>query len=239
MDTIKIEKGKTRLIAHRGVSGLEAENTCPAFVAAGNRSYYGVETDVHVTADGRFIITHDTHTTRVTGVDLVVEETDFDRLRAMPLYQKDGATRIDLRMPSLEEYLTICGHYDKVCVLELKNPMPREAVAGILEVCRRIRSLEQMLFISFDFQNMRHIRALEPQARAQFLQQEPLTPQRLEELAENRLGLDIWYKVLTQADVEAVHARGLEVNCWTVDDPEAARALIGWGVDQITSNILE
>ena len=65
MDTIKINKGSTRLIAHRGLSGLETENSIPAFVAAGNRSYYGVETDTHVTRDGRFIILHDDSTGRV------------------------------------------------------------------------------------------------------------------------------------------------------------------------------
>lgn len=239
MDTIRINKGNTKLIAHRGLSGLEAENTCPAFVAAGNRSYFGVETDVHVTADGKFVITHDTHTTRVTGVDLVVEQTDLQTLRALPIIRKDGLQRIDQRMPTLEEYLQICRQYDKVCVLELKNPMPREAVAGILEICSRERGLENMLFISFDFENMRHIRSLSPDVAAQFLQQEALTPERLEELARYDLGLDIWYKVLTREAVEAAHARCLAVNCWTVDDPAAAEELVSWGVDQITSNILE
>ena len=43
------------MVAHRGVSKLERENTMPAFVAAGNRSYYGIETDIHITRDGRFI----------------------------------------------------------------------------------------------------------------------------------------------------------------------------------------
>ena len=51
MDTIKIKKKKVKMIAHRGLSGLERENTCSAFVAAGNRSYFGIETDVHRTAD--------------------------------------------------------------------------------------------------------------------------------------------------------------------------------------------
>ena len=42
MDTVKIIKGKTKLIAHRGLSGIETENTAAAFVAAGNRDYYGI-----------------------------------------------------------------------------------------------------------------------------------------------------------------------------------------------------
>ena len=56
MNTIKVDSGNTLMIAHRGLSGIELENTCSAFVAAGNRSYFGIETDVHVTADGQYII---------------------------------------------------------------------------------------------------------------------------------------------------------------------------------------
>ena len=60
MHTIPIaDKGQTKLIAHRGVSGLECENTAAAFVAAGNRSYFGIETDIWRTADGQFLCNHD------------------------------------------------------------------------------------------------------------------------------------------------------------------------------------
>ena len=72
MDTVKLQnKGNCEMIAHRGVSGIELENTCAAFVAAGNRSYFGIETDVHRTADGQYVIIHDDTTTRVTGQELV------------------------------------------------------------------------------------------------------------------------------------------------------------------------
>ena len=79
MDTIKLNKN-VKMIAHRGLSGLERENTYPAFVAAGNRSYYGVETDVHVTKDKKFVIIHDETTARVSqnAVDINVEENNYD-----------------------------------------------------------------------------------------------------------------------------------------------------------------
>ena len=67
MDTVKISHGNTKMIAHRGLSGIEQENTNAAFVAAGNRSYYGIETDVHRTADGQYVIIHDDTTARVTN----------------------------------------------------------------------------------------------------------------------------------------------------------------------------
>ena len=55
MNTIKINAEKKPLmVAHRGCSGLERENTNAAFVAAGNRSYWGIESDVHKTVDGKY-----------------------------------------------------------------------------------------------------------------------------------------------------------------------------------------
>ena len=39
-EPIRLHAAGTRMIAHRGLSGIERENTCAAFVAAGNRSYY-------------------------------------------------------------------------------------------------------------------------------------------------------------------------------------------------------
>ena len=53
------------------------------------------------------------------------------------------------------------------------------------------------------------------------------------------MGLDIAYPALTEDAVRALHDCGVEVNCWTVDNPEDAKRLISWGVDYITSNILE
>ena len=41
-DTIKIaNKQHTLMIAHRGASGIERENTLPAFLEAGKRTYFG------------------------------------------------------------------------------------------------------------------------------------------------------------------------------------------------------
>jgi len=102
IDTLHLNSPKPKMIAHRGLSGLELENTNSAFVAAGNRSYYGIETDVHRTADGQYIIIHDDNTKRVGGDEMIVEKTSFETLRAIRLVDKDGQKgRKDLMLPSL------------------------------------------------------------------------------------------------------------------------------------------
>ena len=123
MNTIKFSnKGSIKMVAHRGVSGLERENTCPAFVAAGVKSYWGIETDVHVTLDGKYIIVHDDNLKRVAGLDMGIESSNFDDLRAVRFTDRDGITqRADIFLPTLEEYLSICKKYGKIA---LRN-MPR------------------------------------------------------------------------------------------------------------------
>jgi len=114
MDTIKIpDKKNVKMIAHRGLSGIERENTNSAFVAFRFRSYYGIETDIRRTGDGKFVLFHDKTTARV-GIDsLTVEQSTFDTLRSLVLTEIDGTrVRSDLRIPTLEEYILINKKYE-------------------------------------------------------------------------------------------------------------------------------
>ena len=51
--------------------------------------------------------------------------------------------------------------------------------------------------------------------------------------------INIAYPLVTQRLLEQMHGAGVAVNCWTCDDKKDAEELISWGVDYITSNILE
>ena len=237
-DTIHVNLPGVRMVAHRGVSGLERENTCAAFVAAGNRSYFGVETDIHRTADGRYIVFHDDNLTRLLGDGRVVEEMRFDELRALRLTDLDGNARGDLLLPTLEEYVHICKKYDKDCVLEIKNHFEPEDIDNVIAIIRGIGWLERTIFISFDLPNMLCIREKLPQQRAQYLVS-TFGDDLLSILTQNHLDLDIKYSSLSAEQVRACHEAGIKVNVWTVNEAADAERLAGYGVDFITSNILE
>lgn len=239
MPTIPMNAPQVRMIAHRGLSGLELENTCSAFVAAGNRSYWGIETDVHRTADGQYIIFHDDNTRRVAQDEMIVEKTTFETLRAIRLCDKDGQKgRRDLMMPSLQEYVQICKKYDKTSVLELKNHMKPADIDNIIAIIREGGWLERTVFISFDLPNMICVRERLPEQKAQFLMSE-FTDWLPDTLKKHHLDLDIRYTALTAERVQELHEAGIEVNVWTVDAPEDGQRMIDYGVDYITSNILE
>ena len=239
-DTLRIQHPrKPRMIAHRGMSGLEMENTASAFVAAGQRSYFGIETDVHRTADGRYIIIHDDRTGRVAGDDLAVEKSSYETLRSLRLLDTDGQRgRRDLMLPSLDEYIGICKKYQKTAVLELKNHFAPADIDGIIAVIRERDYLAHTVFISFDLPNLLCVRDRLPEQEMQYLSEE-FPEALLPILAEKHMDVDLWYQPLTREQVERLHALGLRVNVWTVNDPEDARRLMEMGVDDMTTNILE
>ena len=237
-DTIHVNLPGVKMVAHRGVSGLERENTCAAFVAAGNRSYFGVETDIHRTADGQYIVFHDDNLVRLLGNERVVEEMRFDELRALRLTDLDGNARGDLLLPTLAEYVNICKKYDKDCVLEVKNHFEPEDIDNVIAIIRGIGWLERTIFISFDLPNMICIRERLPQQRAQYLVS-TFGDDLLDILTGHHLDLDIKYSSLSAEQVRACHEAGIQVNVWTVNEAADAERLAGYGVDFITSNILE
>ena len=239
MDTIKYKKNSTKTVAHRGLSGIETENTNAAFVAAGNRSYYGIETDIHRTADGRFVVCHDDDLKRIAGENIPVETTMLAELQSIVLFDKDGTkNRADLRVSVLENYISICKKYAKHCVLELKSDFTDEEIAQIIDIVDSFDYLDHVTFISFGYANLTKIRKIRPTQSAQFLFSR-FTDEIIEKLIAARIDVDVYYKALTKEIVDLLHENGLKVNCWTVDDKEKAEELCEWGVDYITSNILE
>ena len=239
MNTKKFDNGNTLVVAHRGVSGLERENTASAFVAAGNRSYFGVETDVYRTNDGHFVINHDGNLQRIAGENVAVEGLSWDTLKQVVLYDTDGTKgRYDLRLANLENYITICKKYEKVCVLELKSVFTEEETASFIDLIRNLGWLEHVIFISFHYEDLEKVRAILPDQPCQFLTGDN-SDALIEKLRADRMDIDILYTSLTEERVRAMHAAGLKINCWTVDDPATCETLAGWGVDFITTNICE
>ena len=239
MNTIKINNQSTKIIAHRGLSAIEMENTNAAFVAACNRSYYGVETDIHRTSDGFFVVCHDNNLSRVAGVNIPVEERSFAELQSIVLFDMDGTKgREDLRVSVLENYISICKKYEKHCVLELKSDFTDTEIAKIIDIIKDFDYLDNVIFISFIYSNLSKIRESCPEQSVQFLFNE-FTDEIVEKIMVDKIDVDVYYPSLTEKMIKNLHNKGIKVNCWTVDDKVTAEQLCKWGVDYITSNILE
>lgn len=221
-----------KLIAHRGASAIECENTAEAFELACRENCFGVECDVHVTADGKYVIFHDDTTGRMCFENLTVKKSTYDELRALKFRRGDK-----YKIPSLEEYLDIMNGCGKVAVIELKNPMAEKNIAEICAICAEKYDLDKIIFISFCFENLLTVRALLPEQKIQFLTC-AVTKELADDLVKNNFGIDLDRVVADENAFEILRERNIPINCWTVDDAEEAKKLARLGAEFITTNVI-
>jgi len=150
-----------------------------------------------------------------------------------PKSVRDGE-KVDETAELLSEVLGL----DKKAVLELKGYFEPQYIAEMVEVIRYEHYLDGVIFISFDLNNLIELRRLLPEPKLMYLTC-GYDSDILAALKTYRLDLDVAYTYMTPESVAELHENGIEVNCWTVDDPVDAARLIEMGVDYITTNILE
>lgn len=127
-------------IAHRGYCKSAPENSLPAFKAAGRAGFTGIECDIHETAKDkkgkrRFVIMHDQTLNRmcnVSGRSIYQKKLTYSQIRKN-YYIKSGNnvsdySKRELRIPSLEEYLSVCKKYHMIPVIEIKQNMKKDTV---------------------------------------------------------------------------------------------------------------
>ena len=242
MDTIKLEGTKAKMIAHRGLSCIERENTYPAFIAAANRSYYGIETDVHVAKDGNFVIIHDSTTERVSNglININVEKCTYDQIKEIVLPDLDGSiSRNDIRIPLLQDYINICKKYSKKCILEIKDRFNKKDIIRMVELIKTLDYLDNVIFISFVYENLVDLREILPNCNIQFLTDKEIDNKLIAKLKKYNFDLDIHFHRINNESLNLLHDNDIKVNVWTCDNKEKAETLSKLGVDFITSNILE
>ncbi len=237
-DTVKVNRRETKMVAHRGASWLEVEGTEAAFEEAGQRSYFAIEADLRRTADGKLIICHDSDLKRQAGVKIEVEDLTLDELLDVPLKDKFGRKETKNRLTVLQKYVEICKKYDKYCFLELKSDLNKDDVALMVAIFREYEYLDRVTFISMNENNLKLVRELLPNQPVQYAFGK-ITEENISIAIENHFDVAIQYLYLTKSALNRLHDAGLEVNLWTINNKFAAEVYASWGVDYITTNILE
>lgn len=239
MDTIKIKHKHTKMIAHRGLSGIERENTACAFIAAGNRTYYGCECDVRLSKDNVLVIAHDDNLRRNAGLDVLIKDCTYEELDNVRMYDVVNKEPSDYySVLTFEDYIKICKRYDKNCIIEYKQDYNKEEIERFIDIINKNEYMNKCVFISFYKNPLVITRELLNNIEIQFLN-DKVDEETFEFCKKYNFGLDVHHKAINKEVVKRFHKENLKVNVWTVDDKELAKKYIKMGVDYITTNILE
>jgi glycerophosphoryl diester phosphodiesterase len=239
MNTVKIDKYFKGMVAHRGLSGIETENTINAFLAAANRSYFGIECDVHASRDGKIIVTHDDTLLRLGMLNVYLPSFRYDEIRKFTLIdRKNGNLSENITIPLLSEFLLICKTYKKHGFIELKPNLSYENLETVYEEILKAGMIENISIIAFNDKYLAHFKKTHPELSLYLLTTE-MSEKVYDFCEKHHINLDIHFDKLDENTIKRMHLIGLKVAVWTVDDKDTAERLIKMGVDHITSNILE
>jgi glycerophosphoryl diester phosphodiesterase len=231
------------LYAHRGASLERPENTLEAFRLALELGAHALETDAHMTRDGRVVLSHDPTGQRMAGVPRNIRDSTLAEVREWNMGRTFGAgAGPSFRIPTLDEALVELP--DVVFNVDAKQVFP-DMIPALLRCIRSARAEDRVRIASFSTRSLRRVRALGYEGETGLTGPEVATlllaPSRIGRLFRFGDAAQVPRRALgvtfaSQRAIDRLHALGLRVDFWTIDDPEEAKRLLAMGADGIMTD---
>lgn len=224
---------------HRGNPAAAPENTLESFENAIELGCDFIETDVHLTRDGRFMLCHDANALRTCGVDMPFAEANSAELRKLDAsfaFNHAGGSFHATRIPFLEEALELVRRHPDVRIsLQPKCPW-------VKEICDAVKRAGMCQQIAFNDGNLDYMKTAKREIPEAVIFYDTCSVEQLEEAIEISAGLGFFsivsaYPVLTPEYVKAIRAAGLEPGAWNVNDPEGIAKYLAMGAFRLYSDM--
>ena len=213
---------RPRVIAHRGASGYEYENSRAAFRRAVMLDADGIELDVHCTRDGAIVVHHDP---AIPGVGPIAQ---LSLSEARQVRIRNGE-----QLPVLGEVLDLVGNRE--VWVEVKS-LPTLYDRQLLDVLAAGPAPERYAVHSFDHRIVYRLGEALPELKRGILLsaylQDPVSVMR----AAGATTLWQEWQQVDQELVTQVHDAGGEVVAWTVNELGDLDRMVRLGVDGLCGN---
>ncbi|MDO8541258.1 MAG: glycerophosphodiester phosphodiesterase [Opitutaceae bacterium] len=238
------------IVAHRGASFDAPENTLAAEKLAWKQNADAVETDIHLSKDGKLAVSHDKTTKRTAGRDALIADLTMAELKELDAGTWKTPKFAGEKIPVLDEQIALIPRGKRMLV-EIK--IGPEIVPELKRCLARTGASEKNItIISFNFESLKEVRKQLPRYQTLWLlgyrspaaakkakaAPSPTVDEMIRDAkAAGLTGLDLQHTFpLTPADTKKIRDAGLQLHVWTVDEPEVAKHWIDLGVASITTN---
>ena len=220
-----LEKTKLpRIIAHRGGSCLNTENSLPAFRHAVGLGVEAIEVDVHLTKDGVPVVNHDAGLEQTSHGSGSIGDLCIHELSEVQLRGNAGA------VPRLSQVLDELDGTEIQVLVEIKHSRDRSPYPGIeeaiVDALRRAGRIEGSTVIGFHEASLLRVREIEPGIRicrsfSRMFQPDPRSDSAvMADLGEKGFSaIMVFSYELNSKMIQCAREGGLEVGVWTPNGP--------------------
>ena len=230
---------KAFFYAHRGASAYSPENTLEAFSLAIEQGADGIELDVHLSKDGEIVVAHDEYLERVSNGTGHINDHTLDELKALDFGKLFPGGPV-CRIPLLSEVFSLVKPSGLLLNIELKTTdRLYSSLPGKLVTLAGDYAMEdRVMYSSFNHYSLRQIKEINPAARTGLLYQMGMVDPWVYAKYANAYAIHPHYFIIASLPetVARCHENGINVNVWTVDDPQSVKLMLECGVDGIITN---
>ena len=232
---------KPLLLAHRGFSGNYPENSPLAFrMAVEKTGVDGIESDVHISKDGKLVIFHDATVERTSNGTGYIKDQTYEELLQLDIGAWKSPEFAGEHIWTLDHLLDFCDETKMLLNLELKNyeVFYEGLEQRVIDAVRAHKMLDRVFVSSFNHISMQTFKVLCPEMETGLLYDKPYLDMDRYIERSNADNMHPRYMLLQYQPelMELFHGRGMNVNTWTVNDEETMRDMMARGVDCIISN---
>ena len=221
------------VVGHRGARGHVAENTVASVKKALALGVDGIEIDVFVCATGELVVFHDKTLEKLTDATGYIETLDLDSIRKITVLGREP-------IPTLVEVLDAINA-EVVLNIELKGARTAKPTYALLKkYFDEGKLMPSDVFISsFDWNELElFYQETKEVPIAVLTEDDPLDAIPVA-LGLKAFAINPNHKSLTKSNVNKIHAAGLKIYPWTINEPEDIAHMKDLGVDAIITDYPE
>jgi len=228
------DRNRPLILAHRGYSARNPENTMIAFRDAVNAGAHGIELDVQLADTGEIMVFHDYELARTTGAAGKLADTSYTALHEL---DAGGGEHIPLLTDILNEFGKSILYDIEIKHESIRPTGIEEALVSLIEA----RGLERNVVISsfnpfalreigrlsnlptaVNYGTMERLHWFLRRGQGRWISRSPILKPKIELATERR--------------IKRLIRKGYHVLPWTIDAREDTERLLGYGVDGIITN---
>lgn len=228
------------IIAHRGASAYYPENTIIAFKKAVTLGAEMIELDVALSKDEVPVIFHDAKLNRHTNGKGRLRDYTLNELKKLDAGSWFDPKYSDQKIPTLEEVLELASATIALNIEIKPEPVTNSIKNGVVEktlaLVRKYDMQKHVLFSSFDYRALRHLKELDPEIPVALLYKKKQSQKLLPHQLVEKYQVDAFncsFRQLKKKWIADLHEHQIPSFIYTVNSKNRMQMLIENGVSGI------